>query len=46
MQKVKRALLDILIFGAVAVMTILIAILFLLPSMNWSALGRTARKDW
>ena len=33
----KRTLFDILIFGALAVMAVLVAILFILPSMNWSA---------
>jgi hypothetical protein len=37
---VKRTLLDILIFGGVAVMAILVAIFFFLPSMNWSAIRK------
>lgn len=36
----KRTFLDILTFGAVVVMAILIAIFFALPSMNWSALRK------
>jgi mono/diheme cytochrome c family protein len=37
---VKRTLVDILIFGAVAVMAILVAIFFLLPWMNWSTIRK------
>jgi mono/diheme cytochrome c family protein len=37
---VKRTLFDILIFGALAMMAVLVAILFILPSMNWSALRK------
>ena len=39
----KRTLLDLFIFGAVAVMAILVAILFLLPAMNWSAIRKPAK---
>jgi hypothetical protein len=42
---VKRALLDILMFGAVAVMAILFAIFFLLPTMNWSAIRKPAKLE-
>jgi mono/diheme cytochrome c family protein len=40
---VKKTLLDILIFGAVAVMAILVALFFLLPTMNWSAIRKPAK---
>ena len=41
----KRTLFDILIFGALAVMAILVAILFILPSMNWSALRKPGHME-
>jgi mono/diheme cytochrome c family protein len=42
---VKRTLFDILIFGAVAMMAVLILIFLIMPSMNWSAARKPGRME-
>lgn len=41
----KRTLFDILIFGAVAMMAVLILIFLIMPSMNWSAARKPGRME-
>ncbi|WP_425157518.1 c-type cytochrome [Candidatus Binatus sp.] len=40
---VKRTLLEIFVVGTLAVMALLVAILLLLPSLNWSAISKPGR---
>ena len=45
MEKVKKALLYIVMLTAVAIVGGLIVLVFVLPSMNWSAAGRPGRVE-
>jgi mono/diheme cytochrome c family protein len=44
-EKVKRTLFDILIFGGVAVIAVLLAIFLIMPSMNWGTIRNPGRTE-